>query len=83
MKIKCPGKIALAPKKRKKKTMKTATFVLFIPIATADVESKVKYGNSTGLQFVEEAIDLGWNVCLFDFTGSGLSEGDHISLGHY
>ena len=25
----------------------------------------------------------GWNVCLFDFSGSGLSDGSHISLGYH
>lgn len=36
-----------------------------------------------GIPFVKEYIARGWNVCLFDFSGSGLSGGDYISLGHY
>jgi len=35
------------------------------------------------VQYVEHLIKKGWNVCLFDFAGSGLSQGNHISLGHY
>lgn len=36
-----------------------------------------------GLQFVQPVLDQGWNLCLFDFTGSGLSEGEFISMGYY
>jgi pimeloyl-ACP methyl ester carboxylesterase len=35
------------------------------------------------MQYVSKLIERGWNVCLFDFSGSGQSEGQHISLGHY
>lgn len=28
-------------------------------------------------------MDQGWNLCLFDFAGSGISEGEYISLGYY
>jgi predicted alpha/beta-fold hydrolase len=36
-----------------------------------------------GVQYLEQFIEKGWNVCLFDFSGSGQSEGAFISLGHY
>jgi pimeloyl-ACP methyl ester carboxylesterase len=35
-----------------------------------------------GLQYLKYFIEKGWNVVLFDFSGSGLSEGDTISLGY-
>jgi predicted alpha/beta-fold hydrolase len=35
------------------------------------------------VQYLEQLIDKGWNVCLFDFSGSGQSQGNFISLGHY
>lgn len=27
--------------------------------------------------------ERGWNLCLFDFGGSGISDGEYISLGYY
>lgn len=36
-----------------------------------------------GLGFVDVVMENGWDLCLFDFCGSGLSEGEHISLGYY
>ena len=35
------------------------------------------------MQYLDFFIDKGWNVCFFDFSGSGMSEGSHISLGHH
>ena len=35
------------------------------------------------MAYVEQFIERGWNICLFDFTGSGQSEGEFISLGYY
>lgn len=37
----------------------------------------------SGIPYLNQLISKGWNVCLFDFSGSGQSEGSHISLGHY
>jgi pimeloyl-ACP methyl ester carboxylesterase len=37
----------------------------------------------TGLQLVQPTIEEGWNLCLFDFVGSGISEGEFISLGFF
>lgn len=51
--------------------------------ATVAAGYRVIYDESIGLQFVEKVVEYGWNVCLFDFGGSGISEGDYISLGHY
>lgn len=28
---------------------------------------------NTGIQFVQPVMDQGWNLCLFDFAGSGIS----------
>lgn len=36
-----------------------------------------------GYVYVEALINAGIAVCLFDFAGSGLSEGEYISLGFY
>jgi len=36
-----------------------------------------------GIQYATLALEKGWNTCLFDFAGSGISEGSHISLGHH
>lgn len=35
------------------------------------------------MEYLSEFISKGWNVCLFDFSGSGQSEGVSISLGHF
>lgn len=34
-----------------------------------------------GLHYVEELFKFKYNVCLIDFTGSGWSEGDYVTLG--
>jgi alpha/beta superfamily hydrolase len=34
-----------------------------------------------GLQYLGGLLMAGYNVCLFDFSGSGLSQGEYISLG--
>ena len=36
-----------------------------------------------GLIYVEELLKRNISVCLFDFSGSGLSEGEYISLGWF
>lgn len=36
-----------------------------------------------GLLYVEELLKMKISVCLFDFSGSGLSDGEYISLGYY
>jgi len=28
-------------------------------------------------------LEAGFNVCCFDFAGSGNSEGEYVSLGHH
>lgn len=39
-------------------------------------------GNRTeGTFILKHAYQLGLNVCLFDFSGSGISEGDYVTLG--
>ena len=42
-------------------------------IAIVDAEYKVNYFISVGLNFIDFVIDNGWNACLFDFSGSGIS----------
>ena len=34
-----------------------------------------------GLHYLESLFKAGYNVCLMDFSGSGLSEGEYVSLG--
>jgi hypothetical protein len=34
-----------------------------------------------GLHYLQPLLEGGLNVCLLDFSGSGLSEGDYITLG--
>jgi alpha/beta superfamily hydrolase len=58
-------------------------FALSTLIATADAGLKVSQIINLGLQFIQSVIDQGWNLCLFDFVGSGISEGEYISLGYY
>jgi alpha/beta superfamily hydrolase len=36
-----------------------------------------------GVQYLDQLVEKGWNVCLFDFSGSGKSQGNYISLGYY
>lgn len=36
-----------------------------------------------GITYLSHFINQGWNVILFDYTGSGLSDGDIVSLGYF
>lgn len=58
-------------------------FVWFIVTAIAVLEFKVHDSLEIGIQYLDAFLEKGWNVCLFDFSGSGLSEGSHIGLGHH
>lgn len=35
-----------------------------------------------GLKFVDQILPLGINLCVFDFSGCGNSEGQYITMGH-
>jgi len=45
------------------------------------------HGNSSSrleaLQFIKVLIPNGISVISFDFSGSGMSEGEYVSLGYY
>jgi pimeloyl-ACP methyl ester carboxylesterase len=44
------------------------------------------HGNASnkqeGLQYINEIVPLGINLCCFDFSGCGNSQGDWVTLGH-
>ena len=44
-------------------------------IVTVGVEYKVFLLIYLGLGFLQSVLDNGWNMCLFDFSGSGVSDG--------
>ena len=39
-------------------------------------------GRKDGIFLLENAYKLGLSVCVFDFSGSGLSEGEYVTLGY-
>lgn len=63
--------------------MINAATSLSICIATQVVGLKVTVISHIGLSYLKLAIEHEFNYVLFDFSGSGLSEGRYISLGRY
>lgn len=50
-------------------------YVLYIATAIVDLESRVLHKIFKGVQYLKSLVEKGWNVLLFDFSGSGHSEG--------
>ena len=44
-----------------------------------NVQSKI----NAALSYVHKVLSLGLNMCSFDFSATGISEGTYVSLGHH
>ena len=53
---------------------------MFIFIVIQDVGSKVLDKYKLGLPYIKYLLE-GYSVFLFDFSGSGISTGDYVTLG--
>lgn len=66
-----------------KKPIKCIQFGMNISLWIVIYFHNLKTTFREGLLYVEELLKLKISVCIFDFSGSGLSEGEYISLGYY
>ncbi len=56
---------------------------MFIYIVIKDVGSKVLDKYKLGLPYIKYLLSEGYSVFLFDFSGSGISTGDYVTLGFH
>lgn len=48
-------------------------------VLALNVQSKI----NVALSYAEKILSLGFNMCSFDFAGTGNSQGEYVSLGHH
>jgi hypothetical protein len=71
----------LSPNLRKGKKLLRIKGVLSICMPIVGPEFKVMLYLRVGLDLVKYILPFGWSMAIFDYRGSGVSEGEYTSMG--